>query len=116
MTVQSLISKFGKSLVIKPKATGSIDASGGSVESFGTTSSVNAFVQVRSVSDDVSGGAERSTRRATIYFDGKPTITVKDRILYDSTTWEISSVRIPQERTTSDALCFTIVEAVEVFG
>jgi head-tail adaptor len=116
VTVRSLITKFGKTLTIKSKSTETIDSSGGRVESWGTSTGANGFVQVRSVGDDVAGGAERSTRRATIYFNGKPTITVKDRISYDSTTWEVSSVRVPQERTTSDALCFTIVEAAEVFG
>lgn len=116
MTVRSLISKHGKTLTIETKTSGTVDSSGSRVESWATSTGATGFVQVRSVGDEVAGGAERSTRRATIYFNGKPTITVKDRIVYDSTTWEISSVRIPQERTTSDALCFTIVEAVEVFG
>ena len=116
MTVRSLITKFGKTLTILSKSTGTIDSSGGRVESWGTSVGATGFVQVRSVSDDIAGGSERSTRRATIYFNGKPSIPVKDRISYDSTTWEISSVRVPQERATSDALCFTIVEAAEVFG
>ena len=116
MTVRSLITRYGKTLTIQTKATGSVDSSGGRVESWSTSTGATGFVQVRSNSDDVAGGAERATRRATIYFNGQPSITVKDRIAYDSTTWEVSSVRIPQERTTSDALCFTVVEVVEVFG
>ena len=116
MTVRSLITKFGKTLTILSKSTGTLDFSGGRVESWGTSTGATGFVQVRSVTDDIAGGAERSTRRATIYFRGKPNITVADRISYDGTTWEISSVRVPQERTNSDALCFTIVEAAEVFG
>lgn len=116
MTIRSLITKFGKTLTILSKSTGTIDSSGGRVESWGTSTGATGFVQVRSVTDEVAGGAERSTRAATIYFNGKPSISVKDRVSYDSTTWEVSTVRVPQERTTSDALCFTIVEAVEVFG
>jgi len=38
------------------------------------------------------------------------------RISYGSTIYEISSVRVPDERPLSDALCYTIVEAAEVFG
>ncbi len=116
MTVRSLIAKHGKTLTIQSKTAGTIDSSGGRVESWGTSNGATGFVQVRSNSDDVAGGSERSTRRATIYFNGKPTIGVADRISYDSTTWEVASVRVPQERTASDALCFTVVEAVEVFG
>jgi head-tail adaptor len=116
VTVRSLITKFGKTVAILTKSSGSLDSSGGRVESWGTSTNETGFVQVRSVTDEIAGGAERSTRRATIYFNGTPTITVADRISYDSTTWEVSTVRVPQERTTSDALCFTIVEAVEVFG
>ena len=116
MTVRSLITKFGKTLTILSKSTGTVDSSGGRVESWGTSTGATGFVQVRSVSGEVAGGAERSARAATIYFNGKPSISVKDRVSYDSTTWEVSTVRVPQERTTSDALCFTIVEAVEVFG
>jgi len=116
VTVRSLITKFGRNLVIQTKGSGTVDSSGSLVESWSTEAGATGFVQVRSVSDGVVGGAERSTRTATIYFNGKPTINVQDRIRYDSTTWEVQSVRVPQERRTSDSLCFTIVEAVEVFG
>jgi head-tail adaptor len=116
MTVRSMISKHGKTLTIQTKSAGTLDSSGGRIESWGTSTGATGFVQVRSVSDDLAGGAERSIRRATIYFNGKPSISVSDRIAYDSTTWEVSSVRVPQERSVSDSLCFTIIEAAEVFG
>ena len=116
MTVRSLITKFGKNLTIQTKSSGTVDSSGSYIESWGTSTGATGFVQVKSVSDGVVGGSERSTRSATIYFNGKPTITVKDRVSYDSTTWEVQSVRVPQERLSSDALCFTIVEVLEVFG
>ena len=116
MTIRSLITKFGKTMTILTKSTGTVDSSGSIVESWGTSTGATGFFQVNSTSDAVTGGAERSTRSATVYFDGKPSITVKDRITYDSTTWEVQSIRIPQERLSSDSLCFTIVNVVEVFG
>lgn len=116
MSIASLVSRFGKTLSILTKATDSVDLSGGRVETWSTATTAHGFVQVRSNSDAVAGGAERSTRVATIYFDGTPTIAVRDRISYGSTTWEISSVRTPDERSAPDHLCYTIVEATEVFG
>ncbi len=116
MTIRSLVNKFGKQLVIQRKATDSLDSSGGRVETWTTETGALGFVQVRSNNDGLGGGSERSNRIATIYFNGKPSIEVQDRISYDSTTWEVSSVRTPQERNESDSLCLTIVEAAEVFG
>lgn len=116
MTIRSLVAKFGRTVVIQRKATDTLDSSGGRVESWSTEEGATGFIQVRANSDAIGGGAERANRSATIYFNGKPSISVSDRISYDSTTWEVSSIRIPQERKTSDSLCMTIVEAIEVFG
>ena len=116
MTISSLVSRYGKTVSIRRKSTDTIDTVGGRVESWGTVQTITGYVQVRSNSDTVAGGSERSTQVATIYFPGRPAVIVKDRIVYGSTTFEISSVRVPDERPASDALCHTIVEATEVFG
>jgi len=116
MTVASLVSRFGQTVSIRRKATDTLDSSGGRVEAWSTVEAITGYVQVRANSDAVAGGAERSTQVATIYFEGRPTVRVRDRITYGSVTFEISSVRVPDERPISDALCYTIVEATEVFG
>ncbi len=117
MSVASLIDRHGRTVTIERKDTDTIDAAGGRVEAWGTTATTQtAMIQVRSNSDAIAGGAERPARLATIYFDGKPALHVSDRVAYDSSTWSVRSFRILDERSTSDALCYTIVEAVEVFG
>jgi len=116
MTISSLVDRHGVTVSILSKATDTLDSSAGRIETWSTSSVLTGFVQVRANTDTVAGGAERSTQTATIYFPGRPTIRVCDRIAYGSTTYEISSVRIPDERPISDALCYTIVEATEVFG
>jgi len=117
MTVASMISRHGVVVTIQRKSADTLDSSGGRVESWSTdTETLYGLVQVRGNSDAVAGGSERSTRQATIYFDGKPSIAVSDRIAYGTITYEVRSVRVPDERPLSDALCYTIVEAEEVFG
>jgi head-tail adaptor len=116
VTIASLVAQHGKSVSVVTKATDSIDSAGGRVEAWSTATVLTGFVQVRANSDAVTGGAERPARLATIYFEGRPTVAVADRISYDSTTWAIRSVRVPDEREASDALGYTIVEASEVFG
>jgi len=116
MTISSLVDRFGVSVSILRKATDTKDSSGGRVETWARSSTLTGFLQVRANADTVAGGAERSTQTATIYFQGKPTIRVRDRLSYGSTIYEVSSVRVPDERPLSDALCYTIVEATEVFG
>jgi len=117
MTVASMISRHGVVVTIQRKSADTLDSSGGRVESWSTDiETLYGLVQVRGNSDAVAGGSERSTRQATIYFDGKPSIAVSDRIAYGTITYEVRSVRVPDERPLSDALCYTIVEAEEVFG
>jgi len=116
MTISSLVDRHGVTVSILAKATDTLDSSGGRVETWATSSVLTGFLQVRANADTVAGGAERSTQTATIYFPGRPIIRVRDRISYGSTIYEISSVRVPDERPLSDALCYTIVEAAEVFG
>ena len=111
-----MISQHGQSVIIQSKQAGSVDSSGGSIESWSGVSATTAFVQVRSGTQIVEGGAERIAPTATIYLEGTPTVTTKDRISYDSKVWSISSVRVPGERESGDALAYTIVEATEVFG
>ena len=117
MTISAMISRHGVVVTIQRKSTDTLDSSGGRVESWSTdTETLYGFVQVRGNSDAVAGGSERSTKAATIYFDGRPTIAVSDRVVHGTTTYEVASVRVPDERPISDALCYTIVEATEVFG
>ena len=112
-----MIDRHGRTVSIQRKDADTVDATGGRIEAWGTTkTALTAMLQVRSNTDAIAGGSERPARLATVYFEGKPALHVSDRLSYDSTTWSIRSVRIPDERSTFDGLCYTIVEAVEVFG
>ncbi len=117
MSVASMIDRHGRTVSIERKDADTVDAAGGRVEAWGTTTTtLTALLQVRANTDAVAGGAERPARTATVYFEGKPALHVSDRLSYDSTTWAIRSVRVPDERSTSSGMCYTIVDAVEVFG
>ena len=103
------------SVEIQVKGGTTTDTSGSDTTPwFVTGSAVNAFVDVQSSSDSISAGAERSQRIAKVYFDGTPTIAIKDRLTYDSATWEITSIINPGEFGATSHLSHTIVEAIEV--
>tara|TARA_R100001086_G_scaffold169725_5_gene92511 strand:+ start:943 stop:1287 length:345 start_codon:yes stop_codon:yes gene_type:complete len=113
MSIATLVRRYGRDLTIKKKGSGSTDAIGGTVESFSSTSAVG-FVQIGTGSDPVVAGREIRSRTATVYFPGEQDIEFKDRIEYDSATFEVSSVRQPDERQSRDGMQYTIVEMEEV--
>jgi len=116
MSIGSMIRRHGVGVIIKTKASEGTDSSGSITEVFSGSTTVKAFVDVQSSSDDVVGGAERSTRVARIYFEGSPTITIKDRVEYASQLWEVTSVITPAQKAAPDHLAMTVVEAEEVFN
>ena len=113
MSISSLVRRFGRSLTIQKKGSGSTDAIGGSIESF-SDSSATGFVQINGGTDPVVAGRENRQRTATVYFPGAEDIEFKDRISYDSATFEVTSVRQPDERQSRDGMQYTIVEMEEV--
>jgi head-tail adaptor len=116
MSVSSLADRHGVTVEIQKKQTDTLDNSGGRVETWGSPTFLVALFQVRSGTEAILGGGERSASIATVYFPGRPTVGIGDRIAYDAKSWEISSVRVPDERPATDSLCYTIVEVVEVNG
>ena len=116
MSIAALLRKHGQSVTVRTKAASGTDSSGSITEAWtGGDTTYKAFVDVQSSSDSVTGGAERSQRVAKVYFEGTPTVAVKDRLLYDSIDWEITSIINPGEFSATSHLSHTIVEAVEVF-
>ena len=113
MSIASLVRRFGQSLTIQKKSSGAADAIGGTIESFASTTATG-FVQIKSGSDPVVAGREIRQRSATVYFPGAEDIEFDDRITYDSATFEVRSVRQPDERQSRDGLQYTIVEMEEV--
>ena len=116
MTVRSMIETNGVTVTIATKATDSIDATGGRIESWTSTATVTGSLQIKSGADGVSAGSERQARSATLYLLPDVTITFKDRVTYGSTTFEVTSVRTPTERSLNDSLAYQIVDLIEVFG
>ena len=115
MTVSSMIARWSIPVTVQTKSSDSLDATGSRVETY-AAEITTAFVQIRGNSDGVAGAAERSTRVAVVYFPGRKVVAVRDRLGIAGGTFEITSVRVPDERATIDPLCYTIVDAVEVFG
>lgn len=115
MTVTSMINRWSIPVTVLYKSPESVDVTGSLVES-NIGDLTTAFVQVRGNSDGVTGGAERSTRTATVYFKSKKNVRVRDRLTFSSGTFEVTSVRTPDERASNDPLCYTIVDVTEVFG
>ena len=116
MSIASLLRRNGVAVTVKTKATAGVDSSGSITEAWtGGSTTYTAFFDVESSSDDVTGGAERSQRSAKVYFEGTPTVAIKDRLLYDSIEWEITSIINPGQFGVSRQMSFTVVEATEVF-
>lgn len=114
MSVASMIRKWGKAVGIQRKATDSLDATGGRIESWTTTMTTPVFLQVQSGSDAVVAGREARLRTAVAYLAGKyDDIAIEDRFTYSGATWEITSKRTPDERS-GDAMTYTIVDLSEV--
>ena len=96
MSIASILRKNGVSVTVRTKAASGVDSSGSMTEAWtGGSNTYTAFLDVTSSTDDIAGGAERSQRSATVYFEGTPAIAIKDRFLYDSIEWEITSVINP---------------------
>jgi head-tail adaptor len=116
VTVRSMIETNGVTVTIATKSADTVDATGGRIESWSSVSSVTGALQVKSGSDGVQSGSERRQRSATLYLLPDVSITFKDRVTYSGATFEVTSVRTPDERSLSDALAYQIVELIEVFG
>jgi SPP1 family predicted phage head-tail adaptor len=116
MSVQALVDKYGVLASIRRKNAAGTDAVGGMTESWAFAVDTKVMFQIRNGSEGMSAGAERDASQATIYIPGSSAVEVQDRIFYSGTFWEITSVRVPDERPSTDALCYTIVEARRVFS
>ena len=117
MSVRSIIQKHGVTIGKKTKASGSVDAIGGRVESFiSDLSSIRSFVQITGGSDTTTGGRETRIRTARFYFDSSPQLDIEDRLVLDGAEWEIRSVTTPGEKQEKDGLFHIIIEAEEVLG
>mgnify|MGYP003143397257 CR=1 FL=1 len=109
MSIVSLIRRFGRPLTVKRKQSGTTDDMGGPIEAF-TDAVLTGYIKVKSGSDPVVAGREIRQRSVTVYFEGEADIEFEDRVVYDSSTFEVRSVRQPDERMSRDALQYTIVE------
>ena len=113
MTVASLIRRFGGTVTIKQKGSGTTDAIGGKIDS-ATGLVTTGFVQILSGTDPVVGGREIGQRTGTLYLKGKVDIDFADRVVFDGATFEVRAVRQPDNRRTGDAMLYTIADVEEV--
>ena len=115
MTVSSMIARWAVPVSIQTKNADTVDATGSRVETW-TTTLTHGFAQVRASTDGVAGGAERQTGTAVVYFPGQKAVAVRDRLVVNGRTFEVTGVRVPDFRASGDAMSYTICDATEVFG
>ena len=115
MSVESLINRYGKSVQHGTKNV-AVDAVGGSVETWSYALGEIALVQIDGGSDAVVGGRENESRTAVFFFRSGKSIQIDDRIKHAGGDYEVRSVRIPHERTTTDRLSYVIVRAEKVLS
>ena len=116
MSVSTMIRDNGISVTVSTRSATSVDAVGSRTDTYGTNTVVTGFVQISSATQQVEAGAQRVAATAVIYFEPSVTITQNDRVIFDSRTFDVVSVRTPDQKTSDHHLAYQIVDAVEVFG
>ena len=96
------------------RATTAADAGGTPVKTWaGHLQGLQCVVQIRSGAESIRYGRETTRRFGTAYAHGQLDITAGDRLIYAGNTYDIQSVRVPDERPEGDTLTYTILEVEE---
>lgn len=114
MSVSSMIRNNAVTVSIMTRSTG-VDAVGSRTDTYNATVT-SALVQVTDGSQAIEGGGERQAAKATFYFEAGASITIADRVRVGSRDFNVTSVRVPDEKPTTDPLSYVIVDATEAFG
>jgi len=110
-----MIDRYGQ-VVQRGTKTVAADAVGGMIETWTFGDATKALVQIESTSDSVVGGRENTAKSATFFFKAGTEMTVNDRVQYNSSTFEVRSVRTPHERPRQDSLSYVNVQADQVLS
>ena len=102
------------STVTVQRNTTALDSSRFPTDSWAThLSGINAAVQIRSGAEAVRYGRENNRRFGTVYLPPGYDITEADRIVYNGRTFDIQSVRTPDDRRNGDPLAYMVLEIQE---
>jgi len=74
---------------------------------------LQCVLQIRSGSEAVRYGRENNRNFGTAYLHGQIDVAATDRLIYGGKTYDIQSVRVPDERPEGDTLTYTILEVEE---
>ena len=96
MSATNLIQTHGKTVTVQ-RATTAVDNGGFPVQSYASVGKATVFIQVRSGFEAVRYGGERSDRFARGYAKAGVDIGVKDRLIWGSRTFEVTSAFSPGE-------------------
>lgn len=118
--VAQLISRLSErqvdSTVDIQRNTTAVDAAGSVTDSWGRhLNNIPAVVQIRSGAEAVRYGRENNRAFGTVYVQAGLDITGADRLRFGSPvrTFDIQSVRTPDERLSTDSLAYMILEIEE---
>jgi hypothetical protein len=114
MSIETLITFYGRSLT-KRRPVWQRDSSGGAYISSTTgttTSTISGYLQVGEPGVSLRYGRENVRTQATLYCLGaadiKPDDLLTVTIASEIRTYRVDTVRIPDDRPTSDPLCHKI--------
>lgn len=111
--VLSLIQRRGGSGTIQ-RPTTTTDVGGSFVRTWANSlAGINVFLQIRAGSEAVRYGRENTRRFGTAYVAGGLDIVTGDRLTFGGLTYDIQSVRTPDERAAGDRLAYMILEVQE---
>lgn len=116
MSVETLIAERGVA-ASTTRPTTTQDAGGSMIQTYASSiASLTAFVQRSTPSETVVNGALRMVTATTAYVFSGQDILARDRFTVGGSTWEILSVRTPDERTSVQSLAYTVLTLQLVTG
>lgn len=96
------------------RKTDAADAGGSVVSTFADhLPAIQAAVQIRSGAEAVRYGRESNRRFGTVYVQAGQDITSSDRLTFNGLTFDIQSVRTPDDRISTDLLAYMVLEVQE---
>jgi len=121
MSVDNLISQFGKTMTIYER-TQSVDAGGAYTRVYATASpavTITAYLQPATPNESMLNGAIRASTGLTAYVnavDGSSLATGQRLVDADSIMYEIQGFRRPDMRSSPDLMAYFILELTTVEG
>ena len=116
MSVENMITMGGVSMTLMTR-TETADAGGALVKAYtAEIDPVVVYLQPAQPSESVVNGVIRQTTNLTGYCAIGTSITIADRLEYDSKTYEITGMRSPDMLASPHNLAYQILSLIEIEG